>query len=148
MQLLFSAIMFGFQLCNIKDYIRLSGEQNEQLRKVEQAVQEVSTELDTFARVAHNEIMTVLRLRGGVLGDSLRGVARDIAGDLMLLRYARFGGGGGDAEGQADGAGSSQNAITLGATVTVSLARRKAVGADSVRERILRDDMVRSRCWL
>ena len=141
MQLLFSAIMFGFQLCNIKDYIRLSGEQNEQLRKVEQAVQEASTELDTFAGVAHNEIMTVLRLRGGVLGDSLRGAAREVAGDLMLLRYARAG----DQEFGSATAGD-QNAVTLGATVTASMARRKHVGADSVRERILREDMVRDRC--
>ena len=145
-QLFFSILMLGFQLCNIKDYIRLAGEQNNQLRKVEQAVQEASTELDTFAGVAHGEIVKVLRLRD-VLGDLLRGVAREVAGDVMLLRYARFGGGaegGGAAAAAAAAADEHGVAVTLGATVTGSLARRRKVGADAVRERVLREDMVRA----
>ena len=147
-QLLFSAVMFGFQVCNIKDYIRLAGEQNDQLLKVENAVHEASTELDTFVGVTHGEIATVLRLRG-VLGDLVRRLAREIVGDVMLLRYARqfFGGGaegGGAAADAAAAVDEREAAVTLGATVTESMARRRKVGADAVRERILREDMVRA----
>ena len=146
-QLLLSAIMAGFQLCNIKDYIRLAGEQNALQRKVEQAVQGSSTDLDTFAGVEAEEITTVLRLRE-VLGDSLTLLAREVAGDLMLLRFVRschlFAGAG--EKGGAATEGDHHRAVvsTAGATVTASLARREKVGADAVRERILRDDMVRA----
>ena len=147
-QFVFSAVMLGFQLCNIKDYIRLAGEQNDQLLKVESAVQEASTELDTFAGVTHGEIATVLRLRG-VLGDLVRRVAREVVGDVMLLRYARqFSGSGAEGGGAAADAPAAVDerevAVTLGATVTESMARRRKVGADAVRERILREDMVRA----
>ena len=146
-QCLLSAIMAGFQLCNIKDYIRLAGEQNALQRKVEHAVQGSSTDLDTFAGVEAGEITTVLRLRE-VLGDSLTWLAREVAGDLMLLRFVRscrLLAGAGEKGGAAT-AGDHHRAVvsTAGATVTASLARREKVGADAVRERILRDDMVRA----
>ena len=143
LQLILSAIMLGFQLCNFKDFFRLAEEQIEHERKLERVVQGASTELDTFAGVTPGEIMRVLRLRN-MLGDSLRRLMGHRA-DLMLLRFVRFSGFGGD---QEEGATSAANdelvAISTGARVTASFARREQVGADAVRERILRDNMVRA----
>ena len=137
-QLFFSLLMLGFQLCNIKEYLRLAEEQIKQERKLERAVQGASTELDTFAGVTSGEIMLVLRLRN-MLGDSLKRLGHRAA-DLMLLRFARFNGGGQEEEGAND----ELVAMSTGALVTASFARREEVGADVVQERILRDNMVRS----
>ena len=139
-QFLFSAIMLGFQLCNVRDYIRMAGEQNAQQRNVKRAVHGVSTDLDTFAGVTPDEIMLVLRLRDK-LGDALRGLAREITGDVMLLRFVRsiiVGGG------RENGAGGTDALalMSMGATITKALAIRKKSGADVIWERILRDDMV------
>ena len=137
-QLFFSLLMLGFQLCNIKEYLRLAEEQIKQERKLERAVQGASTELDTFAGVTSGEIMLVLRLRN-MLGDSLKRLGHRAA-DLMLLRFARFSGGGQ----QKEGANDELVAMSTGAMVTASFARREEVGADVVQKRILRDNMVRS----
>ncbi len=135
-QLFFSLLMLGFQLCNIKEYLRLAEEQIKQERKLECAVQGASTELDTFAGVTPGEIVLVLRLRN-MLGDSLKRLGHRAA-DLMLLRFARFSGGGQ----QEEGANDELVAMSTGAMVTASFARREEVGADVVQERILRDNMV------
>ena len=146
LQFLLSAIMLGFQLCNFKDFIRLAEEQIEQERKLERAVQGASTELDTFAGVTPGEIMRVLRLRN-MLGESLRRLGH--RADLMLLRFGRFTGLqlGADQQEGGGGATSAANdelvAMSTGARVTASFARREQVGADAVRVRILRNNMVR-----
>ena len=119
----------------------------EQERKLERAVQGASTELDTFAGVTPGEIMLVLRLRN-MLGESLRRLGH--RADLMLLRFGRFNGFGGDQQEGGAGATSAADdehvAMSTGARVTASFTRREQVGADAVRERILRDNMVRFLC--
>ena len=140
-QLLFSAIMLGFQICNVKEYLRLAEEQNEHRRKVEKAVWGVSTELDSVAGVTHDEITMVLRLRG-MLGESLRRMAREVGGDIMILRHVRFSGI--VWNNRQEGGGVKEDAVvSVGAKITAALARRKEIGADAVRERILRNNMVR-----
>ena len=142
-QLFFSILMLGFQLCNIKEYLRLADEQIKQERKLERAVQGASTELDTFAGVTAGEIMHVLRLRN-MLGESL-GRLMGHRADLMLLRFVRFTGFGGDQQ-ESGGATSALDdehvAILTGARITASFTRREEVGADAIRQRILRDNMV------
>ena len=67
--------------------------------------------------------------------------AREVAGDVMLLRFAR------DAT-AAVGEGAAlddHNVVALAASVSMSLARREKVGATSVRKRVLRNDMVSRR---
>ena len=140
-QLLFSAIMLGFQICNIKEYLRLAEAQNEQRRKVAKAVQGVSTELDSVAGVTHDEITMVLRLRG-MLGESLRRMAREVGGDIMILRHVRFSMGIVWNRQEAGGGVDEHAVVSMGAKITAALARRKEIGADAVRERILRKDMV------
>ena len=140
LQFLLSAIGLGFQLCNTKDYLRLSDDHLKKESKLAKVVEKASTELDRFEGVRPEIITMALRLRT-MLGGALQGMAREVAGDVMLLRYV------GDAT-AAVGEGAAlddHNVVALAASVSMSLARREKVGATSVRERVLRNDMVSRR---
>ena len=143
LQFLLSAIMLGFQLCNTKDYLRLSEEHLKKESKLAKVVEKASTELDRFEGVRSELITMVLRLRT-MLGGALEGKAREVAGDVMLLRYVR---GAAAAVGEGAALDDRNAVVALAASVSTSLARREKVGATSVRTWVLRNDMVsRSSC--
>ena len=152
-QLLLSAIVVGFQLCNTKDFIRLSAAHLKSETKLAKVVATASTKLDAFEGVMPSEITGVLRLRK-ILGGALKQQAREVAGDVMLLRFIRGAEGaprthdhqgGGDGGEGAGGQSTIDKAVAMAAVVASSLSRRERVGANYVRTRILRDDLVRAR---
>ena len=143
LQFLLSAILLGFQLCNIKEYTRLSAAHLKQETKLAEVVETASTELDTFGGVKPAEVTEVLRLRK-TLGETSKRKAREVAGDVMLLRYIRGAAPSGInyQEGEMLGGSAVGKTVALAASVTSSLRRREESGANSVRDRILRDDLV------
>ena len=144
-QLLLSAIVVGFQLCNTKDFIRLSAAHLKSETKLAKVVETASTELDAFEGVMPSEITGVLRLRK-ILGGALKQQAREVAGDVMLLRFIRGTGAPRTQGGEGAGGQSTiDKAVAMAAVVASSLSRRERVGANFVRTRILRDDLVRAR---
>ena len=134
MQFTFSAIMLGFQMCNLKDYIRLADAFVKREKKLAVAVDKTTTVLDAFEQVNYEEIALVLRVRRA-LGNALERLARDVAGDVMLLRHLRMTGAGQGMEEHA------AIVVQTAAAVTSALARRVRSGADSARKRCLEDDV-------
>ena len=150
LQYTFSVLMCGFTLCNTRNFIQISGKVAQKQKVLGDVLERASTSLDAFEGIDPRELSLVIRLRG-ILASTLsfEKYARDVLGDLMLLRRVRElfpgrkqrGGAGAADESVAEEAATAAALVSASVAVTDSLAKREQSGADAIREQILRKDL-------
>ena len=145
MQYTMSVLTVGFGLCNIKHFINATERVTRRHAELAEELARATTEVDEFEDVENEEYVMLVELRRMLPGSQTFGrFARDVMGDLMLLRYLREA-----AQRVASAVGAEAvdrtSVLTSAAAAVVdALAERARGGADVIRERIMREDMVRA----